>query len=138
MALGAALATKMSALAAVPVLLVLAVVSVWSAPAARLWGRRRTLLRAAVGAAAVALVAVAVVWAAYLAVDPRLRWSPVQYVPVVHGLRGLLVELMPFPQAYRDGMRIQFGSREPTVGGLPLRPDVRRVRSGITCRPRCW
>ncbi|MEV2212262.1 phospholipid carrier-dependent glycosyltransferase [Streptomyces sp. NPDC050997] len=108
-ALGAALATKMSTLAAIPVLLVLAGVSVWSAPAARLSGRRRALLRAAVGAAVVALVAVAVVWAAYLAVDPRLRWSPVQYVPVVHGKRGLLVQLMPFPEAYRDGMRIQFG-----------------------------
>ncbi|WSQ07204.1 phospholipid carrier-dependent glycosyltransferase [Streptomyces sp. NBC_01231] len=108
-ALGAALATKMSTLVAIPVLLVLAGVSVWSSPAARLSGRRRALLRAAVGAAVVALVAVAVVWAAYLAVDPRLRWSPVQYVPVVHGRRGLLVELMPFPEAYRDGMRIQFG-----------------------------
>ena len=108
-ALGAALATKMSTLAAIPVLLVLAGVSVWSAPAARLPGRRRALLRAVVGAAVVALVAVAVVWAAYLAVDPRLRWSPVQYVPVVHGRRELLVELMPFPEAYRDGMRIQFG-----------------------------
>ncbi|WP_405608520.1 phospholipid carrier-dependent glycosyltransferase [Streptomyces sp. NBC_00076] len=108
-ALGAALATKMSTLVAIPVLLVLAGVSVWSYPAARLSGRRRALLRAAVGAAVVALVAVAVVWAAYLAVDPRLRWSPVQYVPVVHGRRGLLVELMPFPEAYRDGMRIQFG-----------------------------
>ncbi len=30
-------------------------------------------------------------------------------MPVVHGLRGLAVELLPFPEAYRDGMRIQFG-----------------------------
>ncbi|MEU0072770.1 phospholipid carrier-dependent glycosyltransferase [Streptomyces sp. NPDC006332] len=108
-ALGAALATKMSTLAAIPVLLVLAGVSVWSSPAGRSPDRRRALLRAAVGAAVVALVAVAVVWATYLAVDPRLRWSPVQYVPSVHGKRGLLVELMPFPESYRDGMRIQFG-----------------------------
>ncbi|MFF0160820.1 phospholipid carrier-dependent glycosyltransferase [Streptomyces sp. NPDC005263] len=108
-ALGAALATKMSTLAAIPVLLVLAGVSVWSSPAGRASGRRRALLRAAVGAAVVALVAVAVVWATYLAVDPRLRWSPVQSVPVVHGKRGLLVDLMPFPESYRDGMRIQFG-----------------------------
>jgi hypothetical protein len=28
---------------------------------------------------------------------------------VVHGLRGLLVRLLPFPEAYRDGMRVQFG-----------------------------
>ncbi|MFD3497777.1 phospholipid carrier-dependent glycosyltransferase [Streptomyces sp. NPDC058678] len=106
-ALGAAMATKMSALAAFPVLLVLAAVSVWCADAGSA-DRRRKLLRAAGGAAAVALVAVAVVWASYLAVDPRLRWSPQQYVPVVHGRRGLLVELLPFPDAYRDGMRIQF------------------------------
>jgi hypothetical protein len=66
-------------------------------------------VRAAAAAAVVALAAVAVVWAVYLAVDPRLRWTPQQRVPVVHGLRGLLVDLMPFPQAYRDGMRVQFG-----------------------------
>ncbi len=107
-ALGAALATKMSALAAFPVLLVLAAASVWCADTGSA-DRRGKLLRAAGGAAVVALVAVAVVWASYLAVDPRLRWSPQQYVPVVHGRRGLLVELLPFPEAFRDGMRIQFG-----------------------------
>ena len=105
-ALGAALATKMSALPAVPVLLVLAAVSVWCAS-----GRagRGALVRAAAGAAVVGLIAVAVVWASYLAVDPRLRWTPGQQVPDVHGLRGLLVNLLPFPEAYRDGMRVQFG-----------------------------
>jgi 4-amino-4-deoxy-L-arabinose transferase-like glycosyltransferase len=107
-ALGAALATKMSALAAVPVLLVLAVVSVWCAGAGRA-DRRKALLQAVAGAAVVALTAVAVVWASYLAVDPRLRWTPEQYVPTVHGRHGLLVELLPFPEAYRDGMRVQFG-----------------------------
>lgn len=106
-ALGAALATKMSALAAFPVLLVLAAVSMWCASAGSA-DRRTRLLRAAGGAAVVALVAVAVVWASYLAVDPLLRWSPQQYVPVVRGRRGLLVELLPFPEAFRDGMRIQF------------------------------
>ncbi|MFE9020782.1 ArnT family glycosyltransferase [Streptomyces sp. NPDC007808] len=107
-ALGAALATKMSTLAVVPVLLVLATVSVWCArPPAE--SRRRALGRAVVGAGVVALTAVAVVWASYLVVDPRLRWTPEQHVPVVHGLRGLAVELLPFPEAYRDGMRIQFG-----------------------------
>jgi hypothetical protein len=105
-ALGAALATKMSAVPAVPVLLVLAAVSVWCADGQE---RRRRLVRAAAGAAVVALAAVAVVWAVYLAVDPRLRWTPQQQVPAVHGLRGLVVDLMPFPEAYRDGMRIQFG-----------------------------
>lgn len=109
-ALGAALATKMSALSAVPVLLGLAVVTVWWGTSAPV--RRVVLRRAAAGAAVVALVAVAVVWATYLVVDPRLRWAPEQPVPVVHGLRGLVVEALPFPEAYRDGMRIQFAFEE--------------------------
>ncbi|MFF5040861.1 phospholipid carrier-dependent glycosyltransferase [Streptomyces nigra] len=106
-ALGAALATKMSTLPAVPVLLALTALSVWSArvPSS---SRRRALGRAVTGAGVVALVAVAVVWLAYLVVDPRLRWDPEQPVPVVHGLRGLAVDLLPFPEPYRDGMRVQF------------------------------
>lgn len=84
----------------VPVLLALAA---WT-----LRGRR--VRRALLGAAVVAVTAVAVVWLTYLVVDPRLRWDPRQtHVPVVHGLRGELVRLLPFPPAYRDGMRIQFG-----------------------------
>lgn len=102
MALGAALATKMSTLPAVPVLTALTAVSVWRSSG----GSRR---RAVAAAGGVALAAVAVVWVTYLMVDPRLRWVPEQHVPVVRGLRGLLVELMPFPEAYRDGMRVQFG-----------------------------
>ncbi|MDG9710938.1 phospholipid carrier-dependent glycosyltransferase [Streptomyces sp. DH10] len=105
-ALGAALATKMSTLPAVPVLMALAAVSVWHASAA---GRGRGPGRAVAGAAVVALAAVAVVWMTYLMVDPRLRWTPEQHVPTVRGLRGLLVETLPFPEAYRDGMRVQFG-----------------------------
>ncbi|MEU3934751.1 phospholipid carrier-dependent glycosyltransferase [Streptomyces sp. NPDC029044] len=101
-ALGAALATKMSMLPAVPVLVVLTAVSVWRSSGAR---RRR----AVAAAGAVALVAIAVVWVTYLTVDPRLRWAPEHQVPVVRGLRGLLVGSMPFPEAYRDGMRVQFG-----------------------------
>ncbi|MFJ7147344.1 phospholipid carrier-dependent glycosyltransferase [Streptomyces sp. NPDC100445] len=122
-ALGAAVATKMSALPAVPVLTALAAVSVVAArrstlPAAgpgpdrsRLpWaGKRRTAGAALAGAAVVALVALAVVWAAYLAVDPRLRFTPTGPVPAVHGLRGRLVDLLPVPEAYRVGMRVQFG-----------------------------
>ncbi|MEU5892382.1 phospholipid carrier-dependent glycosyltransferase [Streptomyces sp. NPDC047461] len=105
-AAGAALATKMSALAAVPVLLALAA---WSVRRHDSHDRRKALARAAAGAGVVAVAAIAVVWLSYLVVDPRLRWSPQQHVPVVHGLRALLVDLMPFPEAYRDGMRVQFG-----------------------------
>lgn len=107
-ALGAALATKMSVLPALPLLALTAAVSVWCAAEG---DRRRRLARAAWGAAAFTLIAVAVVWTAYLLVDPRLRWSG-QQVPVVRGLRGLSVDLLPFPEPYRDGMRVQFGLEE--------------------------
>ncbi|MFE7933534.1 phospholipid carrier-dependent glycosyltransferase [Streptomyces sp. NPDC057456] len=111
-ALGAALATKMSTLPAVPVLAALAALSVC---ARRPRGFRRALL----GAAVVTVTAVAVVWAAYLVVDPRLRWDAgATHVPVVHGLRGHLVRLLPFPEAYRDGMRIQFGLENRSWAGF--------------------
>lgn len=106
LALGAALATKMSALPAVPVYLALAALSVWTAY--RGAGTRPRLLRALTGAGVLAVAAIAVVWASYLVVDPRLRWTSQDPVPVVHGLRGTLADLLPFPQAYADGMRIQF------------------------------
>ncbi|MDR6975846.1 hypothetical protein J2X68_002534 [Streptomyces sp. 3330] len=94
----------MSTLPAVPVLAALAALSVCA-------GRRpRTVRRALAAAGVVTVTAVAVVWAAYLAVDPLLRWDPgTTHVPVVHGLRGHLVRTLPFPEAFRDGMRIQFG-----------------------------
>ncbi|MFD3585251.1 phospholipid carrier-dependent glycosyltransferase [Streptomyces sp. NPDC058683] len=101
-ALGAAVATKMSVLPALPVLPALAVLSVWGVRPGRV---RRTLTAAAV----VTATAVAVVWLSYLAVDPRLRSVSAVPVPAIHGVRGLLVDLMPFPHAYRDGMRLQFG-----------------------------
>jgi hypothetical protein len=135
LALGAALATKMSALAAVPVLLLLVVLSVWHAgrtPADaggaagdgrqnRDGDRWRSARRLALGVAAavgVALVAVAVVWVTYLAVDPRLRWTTPEDVPVIDGLRGLAVDWLPFPEAYRDGMRIQFELQDSTFAGF--------------------
>ena len=98
LALGAALATRVNTLAAVPVLLALV-----------LWYGRRDLLRAVAAAAGLGLIAVAVVWVAYLAVDPQLRWTTPAGVPELHGLRALAVDLLPFPSSYRDGVRIQFG-----------------------------
>jgi Dolichyl-phosphate-mannose-protein mannosyltransferase len=113
LALGAALATKMSALPAVPVLLLLVILSVWSA-GGRSWRAAAWGLGAAAGAG---VIAVAVVWAAYLAVDPRLGWVPPPDVPASGGLRGLVAALLPFPEAYRDGMRIQFGFEDSRWSG---------------------
>jgi 4-amino-4-deoxy-L-arabinose transferase-like glycosyltransferase len=118
-ALGAAVATKMSALAAVPVLLALVVLSVRHAgragphPGARWW-----LPRGVLAAAGVALVAVGTVWVVYLAVDPRLRWTTPPGVPAVDGLVGQVVDRLPFPPAFRDGMRVQFGLESATWGGF--------------------
>jgi hypothetical protein len=120
-ALGAALATKMSALPAVPVLLLLVVLSVWYAGRALNLGARRTARLLALGAMAavgVAVIAVVVVWATYLAVDPRLRWATPEDVPVIHGLRGLVTGWLPFPESYRDGMRVQFGFEDTTYNGF--------------------
>ncbi|MEW2286060.1 phospholipid carrier-dependent glycosyltransferase [Streptomyces sp. NPDC047841] len=127
-ALGAAAATRMSALPAVPVLMALAAVSALaahrSAPAPRRWpapwlGARRPAVSAVVAAVVVVVVALAVVWAAYLVVDPRLRFAPAGPVPGVHGARARLVELLPVPPAYRAGMRVQFGlEQQPWQGYL--------------------
>ncbi|GLY39988.1 glycosyl transferase [Amycolatopsis sp. NBRC 101858] len=105
LALGAAVATKMSALAAVPVLLLLVALSTWHSRS----GPRRIVL----GVAAVALIAVAVVWASYLAVDPRLHWTPPPDLPAVHGLRAL-ADRLPLPRPYLDGMRVQFAFEDRT------------------------
>ncbi|MFC8236536.1 phospholipid carrier-dependent glycosyltransferase [Streptomyces sp. NPDC057284] len=120
-ALGAAVATKMSALPAVPVLLLLVVLSVCHArrthnPGPR--GRMRPLLLGVAAASVVALVSIAVVWATYLAVDPQLRWTGPENLPVTHGLRALVVDRLPFPEPYRDGMRIQFGFENMAWGGF--------------------
>ncbi len=90
-ALGAALATRANTLIAVPVLVILVLV--------------RHRWRWALGFAA---VAVAVVWAAYLAADPALHWTAPDTLPAVHGIRRIAADLLPFPPAYRDGVRLQF------------------------------
>ncbi|WJK36679.1 phospholipid carrier-dependent glycosyltransferase [Solwaraspora sp. WMMA2065] len=121
LALGAALATKMSALAAVPVLLALAA---WSVRHARpAWPPRPSSPRArryvVTGAAATAigLLALLTVWASYLVVDPRLQTVPSGSVPAIGGLRGTVVDWLPFPESFRDGMRIQFGFEDWQWGG---------------------
>ncbi|QXJ26603.1 glycosyltransferase family 39 protein [Actinomadura graeca] len=122
-ALGAAVATKMTMLAALPVLAALAA---WSATRpsgpepreGRRASRRALAVRGAGAAAGVLVVAVAVVWASYLAVDPRLRWTAPPGVPDLGGARGLAAGLMPFPRPFRDGMRIQFGFEGSTWTGF--------------------
>lgn len=120
LALGAAMATRMSVLPAVGVLLLLVVASVWYATRGRTdiptWVRP---LGAGLAAAlAVAVIAVGVVWVSYLAVDPHLRWSTPDTVPAIGGPRGFIVDWLPFPRPYRDGMRIQFGLEDSTFGGF--------------------
>ena len=114
-ALGAALATRMSALPAVPVALLLAVL----APVTERKGWRGLGVRL-LAAAGVGLVAIAVVWAVYLAVDPRLRWTTPAGVTDPGGLRGLAVDLLPFPKAYRDGVLIQFQFERESFNGFLL------------------
>jgi hypothetical protein len=119
LALGAALATKMSALAAVPALLLLVVLSVRRGRRTGEAGPSRSARFLGPGAAvaAVTLIAVAVVWASYLAVDPLLRWEPPPDLPAVHGLRAV-ADWLPFPEPYRDGMHVQFGLEDQVWSGF--------------------
>ncbi|MFY1699319.1 ArnT family glycosyltransferase [Solwaraspora sp. WMMA2101] len=113
--LGAALATKMSALAAVPVLLALAAWSAWHARPTL--PRVRRLADAGAGAGGTGLLAVATVWASYLVVDPRLQRPAPDTLPTVDGLRATVVDWLPFPGSFRDGMLIQFGFEDWAWGG---------------------
>jgi len=110
-ALGAALATRMSVLPAVPVIMVLAG---WA-----LWRRRpRAPWQPVAAAAGIAVAAVAVVWLSYLAVDPSLRWVQPTGLPPVRGVRAALIGWLPRPEAYRDGVRVQVGFEDATFSGF--------------------
>ncbi|WP_045743029.1 phospholipid carrier-dependent glycosyltransferase [Actinoplanes rectilineatus] len=157
-ALGAALATRMSVLPAVPLLVVLAAWSAWHAqrplpaqptpepepepasepepdakpepePEAEPEPKPKGVIplgwRIGVSVAAttaLGLIAIAVVWISYLLVDRRMYWaSPVGLPnPDDLGLRGLAVEWLPFPQAYKDGMLTQFKFEDKTYTGFLL------------------
>jgi 4-amino-4-deoxy-L-arabinose transferase-like glycosyltransferase len=110
LALGAALATRMSTLPAVPVLLLLAFLSARAAT--------HRPARALLAAGTVLLIAVTVVWLSYLVVDPRLRWSTPPDLPDLGGLRGLVTGWLPFPQPYRDGVLMQLVLEDRTWGGF--------------------
>ncbi|WP_328615765.1 phospholipid carrier-dependent glycosyltransferase [Amycolatopsis sp. NBC_00355] len=116
LALGAALATKMSALAGVPVVLLLAVLSVRRARRTGAFDAGR-FAGPLVAVAGVTLIATAVVWFSYLAVDPRLQWETPPDLPAVHGLR-VLVDRLPLPREYRDGVHLQFGFEDQVWGGF--------------------
>ncbi|GAA3921073.1 ArnT family glycosyltransferase [Actinoplanes auranticolor] len=105
LALGAALATRMSALPAVPVLLLLAFLAV-------------KRLRGVAAAAGVGVIALAVVWLSYLVIDPTLHFLTPIGLPELQGLKRTLVNLVPLPEPYRDGMRIQFGFENRTFNGF--------------------
>jgi 4-amino-4-deoxy-L-arabinose transferase-like glycosyltransferase len=109
LATGAALATRMSTLAVLPVLVLLAVLAVWLRE--RSW---KGLGQAVAAAAGMTALAVAVVWGSYLAVNPHL--------PAVPGVpsNGSLLRLLPFPRAYVDGIRIQFHLEAKQYGGFLL------------------
>nr|WP_305783713.1 phospholipid carrier-dependent glycosyltransferase [Actinoplanes lichenis] len=78
----------------------------------------RTLAEASAAALGVAAVAIGVVWLTYLIVDPRLSFLEPLGLPKIHGLRAVLVDLLPFPEPYRDGMRIQFGFEDSLFSGF--------------------
>jgi len=127
LALGAALATKMSTLPALPLMAALVVVSVWHAGRAHYLGRRmnrrqavRLLTAGAAAAAGVIAIALVTVWATYLAVDPRMDWTTPPDLPVVHGLTGHLVDWLPLPRPFRDGMRLQFSFEAMAFPGYLL------------------
>lgn len=120
---GAAVASKMTALVALPVVALLAGLSGWTHDAARPRGGR--LVRAVAAAAGVTVLAVVTVWATYLIVDPHLRYGVDDPVPVIGGLKGLIIDWLPFPKPFRDGMRIQFGFETMSFGGFLLGQSYR-------------
>ena len=119
-ALGAALATRMSVLPAVPLLILLLGWSGWIGWRGTAGDRKRRIALAVGAALGAGVIAVAVVWLSYLVVDPRLRWATPPGLPDVPGLRGLAVDLLPFPRTYRDGMLLQFSFEDKVYNGFLL------------------
>jgi len=95
--------------------LLLVLLSPVGRPSATGWRRLGPRVAAAIG---VGLIAVAVVWLAYLAVDPRLRWTTPPGLP--GGLCRLAADLLPFPRPYRDGVLIQLRFEGQDFNGFLL------------------
>lgn len=116
-AFGLALSAKFTALLAAPLVAVLVLLAVVShgTPGRRL----RWLASGAAWLLLVAALAVGVVWAVYLAIDPSLSF---QVTPrPVNGLLATVVDRLPFPLPYRTGLRYvlfydQFGRRSFLLG----------------------
>lgn len=127
LAYGCALATKMTALTVFPVVLLLAGVSAWKATTVEgdetlsdgraRWPHGARLFRVLGIAAGVGLISIVTVWATYLVIDPSLRFARPPQTASVTGLTRLVVELLPFPDAYRGGMLIQLAFEQQTFGG---------------------
>ncbi|MEH1016070.1 phospholipid carrier-dependent glycosyltransferase [Micromonospora sp. CPCC 206060] len=115
LAFGCAMATKMTALPVLPVVLLLAGWSGWQARRSGSGGssspgptgRRSRFLAGLAAAGLVGLLGTIVVWITYLIVDPRLRFTHPAEIPHPDGLTGLLVRLLPLPEAYRSGLAVQ-------------------------------
>jgi hypothetical protein len=118
LASGAAIATKTNAVVAMPVLLLLAVLSYWHARPGRPW--RSRLLIGVLAGVGVGVIALGVLWATYLVVDPSLHWAPDHPLKAIGGLKGRLVDLLPFPQPFIDGIRYQLNIEKMTFGGFLL------------------
>jgi hypothetical protein len=103
---GLALATKFTALPVVPVL---ALMVLWVGYRRRERdGSSRTAgkLGPAATTLAFAVVALATVWVVYLLVDPQLAYRP-RVLDDPSGLMDRVATLLPMPEAYRDGLRLQ-------------------------------
>ncbi|MFY9587296.1 MAG: glycosyltransferase family 39 protein [Actinomycetota bacterium] len=101
---GLALLTKFTALLALPPVLLLAF---WTR-FARDGVTRARLARGALRAIVMLASSVAIVWAGYLAVSPRLRFETTYYDfwgSKAQGMTAQVVDALPLPRAYRAGLR---------------------------------
>lgn len=136
LAYGCALATKMTALPVLPVILLLAMLAIWTATGTAVAGTavadaetaadadapvtsgnpRRRALTSLAAAGALGLIALAVVWASYLVIDPSLTFTRTPDMAVATGLSSKLAELLPMPDAYRGGLLVQLGFEQREFG----------------------
>lgn len=136
LAYGCALATKMTALTLLPVVVFLAGLAVWTRagrpspmspgpgpepgpgrPGPERAGGGRVLAAGALAGAGVGALALATVWAAYLWIDPSLRFLAPPRGAEVTGLARTVVDLLPLPAPYRGGLLYQLSLENETYGG---------------------